>query len=144
MGGLRRKMKALLLDTHILLWLVFKDNNLKEAELKIIEQYAKKKALFISSISIWEIALLEKRGRIRLYEPALQWFEQILSLSKINLAPLTPDILCESVNLPEAFHKDPADRMIVATARMMQMSLLTHDKKILEYAEQGLIQSISV
>jgi PIN domain nuclease of toxin-antitoxin system len=132
--------KGLLLDTHIFLWLMFKDKNLSKSELKLIEQYAKKNSLFISAISIWEIALLAKRGRINLYQPPLKWVEEALALPGISLAPLTPAILCESVDLPEEFHKDPADRMIVATARMMKLRLMTHDQKILDYAEQGLIE----
>jgi len=134
--------QQLLIDTHIFLWLMFKDNNLKPKDLKIINEFAKNNALLISAISIWEIALLEKRRRIHLYQPITTWMETALGSPGLSLAPLTPPILCESVALPEAFHKDPADRMIVATARTLRAHLLTYDEKILEYARQGLIDCI--
>lgn len=133
----------LLLDTHIFLWLMLKNKNLSDREIKLIGQHAIKDALYISAISIWEIALLEQRGRIHLYQPPLKWVEKALSSPGINLAPLTPAILCESVAISEDLHKDPADRMIVATARIMQLRLMTHDQKILSYAQQGLIDCVN-
>ena len=129
----------LLMDTHIFLWLMLKDSNLSKAEIELINQSAKTNSLYISAISLWEIALLEKRGRINLYQQPLKWIEEALDFPGINLAELSPAILCESVNLPEELHKDPADRMIVATARIMQLRLMTHDRKILDYKEKGLI-----
>ena len=134
---------TLLLDTHIFLWLMLKDENLSTSELNIIDQAAQKNALFVSAISIWEIALLQKRGRIHLYQQPLKWVEEALALPGINLAPLDPAILCESVALPEELRKDPADRMIIATARIMKLRLMTHDQKILDYAAQGLLDCVS-
>ena len=84
-------------------------------------------------------ANLQKAGCISLRQPTDQWMAEALASPGIMLAPLTPDILCESVMLPGDFHKDPADRMIVATARIMKANLFTRDRKILEYAQQGLV-----
>jgi PIN domain nuclease of toxin-antitoxin system len=133
----------LLIDTHYFLWLVFEDKSLLPKELKIILDFAKKDTVLVSAISIWEIAILEKNGRVNLYQPAHSWAEEALKTPGLTLAPLTPEILCESVALPGDIHKDPADRMIVATARLMHAKLMTRDKKILEYAEQGYVNCIN-
>lgn len=132
----------LILDTHIFIWLMEGSSELSARELKSIKQYSKKEQLLISPISVWEIANLEKSNRITLKQPTLQWIEEALASPAIILAPLTPTILCESVALPGDFHKDPADRMIVATARIMNACLMTRDKKILDYAEQGLVDCV--
>ena len=133
---------SLILDTHFFIWLMEGRSELTADELKIIKQYSKKNPLLISAISIWEIAILQKKQRITLKQPTTIWVEKALESPLIVLASLTPAILCESVDLPDDFHKDPADRMIVATARIMQAKLLTRDKKILEYAKIGLIDCV--
>jgi len=131
---------ALLLDTHFFLWLMLQDKNISLKEQELIAEYAKNNQLLVSAISIWEIAFLVKLGRVHLYEPTT--IEQALKTPGLTLAPLTPAILCESVVLPGDLHKDPADRMIVATARLNQARLLTRDGKILEYAKQGFIDCV--
>jgi PIN domain nuclease of toxin-antitoxin system len=126
---------GILLDTHILLWLMEGTPEFSKNTLQIIEQAATKNSIFVSSISIWEISMLEAKGRIILSQPITDWVKQTLLSPGIQLAPLTPEISIESSNLPDNFHGDPADRIIVATARIENLMLITKDKKILAYGK---------
>lgn len=81
--------------------------------------------------------MLVSKNRIQLKGNALDWINKALSAPGISLCPLTPEIAYESVNLPGDFHGDPADRMIVASARKLNGTLVTFDKKILAYSGEG-------
>ena len=87
----------------------------------------------VSVISCWEIAKLVEYGRLELPCPLEEWFEQALSYPGIHLLPLTPEIAIESTRLPGEFHRDPADQIIVATARVYNCPLVTSDERILNY-----------
>jgi PIN domain nuclease of toxin-antitoxin system len=84
----------------------------------------------VSIISCWEVAKLVEYGRLKLPQDVAEW----LGVALLQLLDLTPAIVVESTRLPQPFHKDPADQMIVATARMHDCSLATADDKILNYA----------
>ena len=98
--------------------------------------------LLVSSISIWEIGILAQRGRITMKEPVLQWTKEALGAPYINLAPLSPEIAIESSQLPGDFHGDPADRIITATSRVLNVPLLTKDERIQVYAKGGYLKCI--
>jgi PIN domain nuclease of toxin-antitoxin system len=87
----------------------------------------------ISAISCWEIAKAVERGALQLDGPLEDWMGAALSEPRIRLIPLTPEIAIESTRLPRPFHRDPADQIIVATARVLGASLLTADRKIRRY-----------
>jgi PIN domain nuclease of toxin-antitoxin system len=128
----------LILDTHIWLWLINGDPKIKNSGLLLeIIKAARKKSLLVPAICPWEVSMLVSKNRIELEGNTLDWINKALSAPGINLCPLTPDIAYESVNLPGDFHGDPADRMIVASARKFNGTLVTFDKKILEYSEEG-------
>jgi PIN domain nuclease of toxin-antitoxin system len=84
-------------------------------------------------MSVWELGMLESKGRIQLDIPCEQWVQQALAIPGLSVAPLTPEIALASTRLPEPFHGDPTDRSIVATARTLGLRLATRDSKILEY-----------
>lgn len=132
----------LLLDTHIFIWLMNGDNTLKVETRKIIKDTCKKHFLFLSAISIWEIALLVKKQRISLAQPLPQWVEKAKSLPFLRIVPLDVDIAIESCDLPGSFHGDPADRMIVSTSRILNAPLMTRDKKIIDYAQDCYLKVI--
>lgn len=90
--------------------------------------------LGVSIISCWEVAKLVERGRLQLTMPVYLWIEQALNSPHVELLDLTPRIVAESTQLPGEFHRDPADQMIVATARVYDIPLLTADSKLLEYS----------
>ena len=93
-------------------------------------------------MSIWEIALLVSRARIILGQPTAQWIEAALSAPGLTLEPLSPTIAIDSCNLPDNFRSDPADHIIVATARVTDAILMTRDRRILDYAAQGHLTAI--
>src|ERR1700722_19448059 len=127
----------LLLDTHCWLWaqlgLV---QRLSRAALQAIRSSESEGNLRISVISIWELAMLEKRGRVALPMNVRTWVDQALSKPGLAVTPLTPEIMIESVHLPGEVHGDPADRMLAATARVLGATLVTHDDKLLGYSRQ--------
>ncbi len=128
----------LLLDTHYLLWYQFGiRERLTASNLELIRSAADRNSLFLSVMSVWEIGMLESKARIQLYKPCAQWVEEALSTPGLNLIPLTPRIAIDSSHLPGEFHGDPADRVIVATARSLGARLLTSDKNILAYGKAG-------
>jgi PIN domain nuclease of toxin-antitoxin system len=89
--------------------------------------------IMISSMSTWEIAMLVKSERLLLAMPLKEWIGKIERLQFIRFIPVDNIIAEDAVNLPGDFHKDPADRIIVATARSLNATLITSDRKILEY-----------
>jgi len=125
----------LLLDTHI--WLRYQgiSGDLRPSALPTLHQAAAADLIFISVISIWEIAQLVRLNRITLNNSVDRWTTEALSKPGINLLPLTPQIAIDSVDLPEPMHKDPADRILVASARIERLTLVTRDRAILSFAK---------
>ncbi len=122
----------ILLDTNTLLWWICVPQKLSKKIRKVIDQ-ASKEQIVVSSISVWEISLLIKKERVGFFIDADHWLEQVESLPFIRFIPLDNKIAIQSVNLPDFSHKDPADRIIIATAQIMGATLITSDKKILNY-----------
>jgi len=139
----KQKTTRIVLDTHTFLWLML-GKELSQKIQSLIETSAQNKELYLSAISLWEIAMLENKGRIILSEPCLLWLQQATSIPGLNLVPLSAEISVDSVNLPKSFHGDPADRIIVATARQFNAVLFTRDKKILSYAKEGYVESVEI
>jgi PIN domain nuclease of toxin-antitoxin system len=123
---------VIILDTHIWIWWVTGSPSLTAAQLHHILAHASA-GLGVSAISCWKVAKLVERGRLVLNQPVLDWLRQALRQSGIQFLELTPEIAVESTQLPGGFHQDPADQIIVATARLYGTSLLTADSRILSY-----------
>lgn len=124
----------LLLDTHIWIDFLNASPRLRPATIASIDAARATGSAFVSIISIWETALLVHHKRIHLHSPMAQWTREALQLPGINLLPLTPEIAIHSVDLPEPMHKDPADRILVASARVERLALVTRDRDILAFA----------
>lgn len=122
----------IVLDTHIWVWWVHGDERLTSSQLEVIESNEGGE-IGISAISLWEIAKLVENNRLELPVSLEKWFKQALSYPGIRIIELTPEIATESTRLPGDFHKDPADQIIVATARVMKCMLVTSDERILDY-----------
>ncbi len=132
-------MSGLLLDTHVWIWLNEGSSELNSANVREIDHAAGQGELFVSAISVWEIAILVAKKRILLRTSIRDWIEQALSQPGIRLMPLLPNIAVESTLLPDGLNADPADRIIVATARVKLLTLMTHDANIQQYAKSGFI-----
>lgn len=124
----------IVLDTHALVWWVNGDSNLSaSAADRIHQEQEKKGSILISSISAWEIAQLVERGRLRLSMDVSDWMALVAQIPGVMFTAVENEIAIKSVSLPGEFHKDPADRIIVATARKFAALLITKDEKILAY-----------
>ncbi|HEU0054691.1 MAG TPA: type II toxin-antitoxin system VapC family toxin [Longimicrobium sp.] len=123
---------VIVIDTHIWIWWVDGNSRLSPAHLRALQEY-EATGIGVSAISCWEIAKLVEYGRIHLSHPVQEWLDAALSYPGIELLPLSPTVAVAATTLPEGFHKDPADQIIVATARVLDCPLLTADEKILAY-----------
>jgi PIN domain nuclease of toxin-antitoxin system len=124
--------RVILLDTHIWVWWVHGDERLIPEHRRLITEN-ESQGLGVSVISCWEVAKLIERGRLTLPCALPDWIDQALSYPGIRLLELTPRIAVESTQLPGDFHRDPADQILVATARVSGYPLLTVDRRILAY-----------
>ncbi len=128
----------IIVDTHIWVWWNQDSPQLTNFQKEIIEN-SRNDGIGISTISLLEISRLVNRGRLVLPKPLNEWFSIALAEEGILLIPITPMIAIESYSLPGEFHKDPADRIIVATARTYDCPLMTNDGNILAYPHVTLI-----
>lgn len=127
-----------LLDTHAWVWMSFGDSvAFGRSSAGAIKQAAGRTGLRVAAISVWEVGMLVAKGRIQLGLPLAEWVRRALDAPGLVLADLTPEIAIEANSLPGAFHGDPADRMIVATARITGATLYTRDRSILAYGRRG-------
>ncbi len=122
----------IVLDTHIWVWWVHGDDRLTEKQAEVIKTN-EADTIGISAISLWEVAKLVEYDRLTLPYPVEEWFELALGYPGIGVLALTPEIAAASIQLPGSFHRDPADQIIVATARNHACSLLTSDQKLIKY-----------
>ena len=123
----------IVLDTHIWVWWVDGSARLTRSQVRHLRA-GEATGLGVSVISCWEVAKLVEIGRLALSCPVKDWVEQALTYPGVRLLDLTPQIAVESTQLPGTFHRDPADQIIVATARLYDCPLLTADDRILKYA----------
>ncbi len=130
----------IVLDTHIWVWWVHGDEHLKNDQIRYLQQN-EAHGLGVSIISCWEITKLVEYDRLVLPCSIAEWFEQALRYPGIILLGLTPRIVVESTQLPPGFHKDPADQLIVASARVLDCQLLTADDKILQYPHVRILKT---
>ena len=124
----------IVLDTHTLVWWANGDDSqLSAAARKAIKSRTGDGEIVISSISAWEIAMLVDRGRLTLTMSVSQWLKTLTQVAQIRFIPIDNDIAVASTQLPGDFHKDPADRMIVATSMSLAAPLITADQRIRDY-----------
>jgi PIN domain nuclease of toxin-antitoxin system len=122
-----------LLDTHTWIWWNMRPKNLSRKVLQLIENQDEYEELLLSAISPWEFSKLLEKGRIGISFNPEDWIETALDMPKLRLIHLTPRIAYRSTVLPKSFHDDPADQIIVSTAREENAMILTKDKRILDY-----------
>jgi PIN domain nuclease of toxin-antitoxin system len=121
-----------LLDTHVWIWAMDKPDELPASVQSLLFKPGNL-PFGLSAISVWEAGKKESLGKLRLSMPSRLWFESAVRDPFIQLQPLTVDIAHESNHLPGNFHRDPADQIIVATARVHRLPLITADQRILSY-----------
>jgi len=133
----------LLLDTCATIWISHEQRVSNEA-LDALERARRAgDSTYVSPITAWEIGLLFARGRITSPMSPQMWFARLMQAPGVNLADMSPNILIASSFLPGSPPRDPADRILAATARECGFVLVTRDRPLLDYAEQGHIQAIA-
>lgn len=131
---------GLLLDTHAWIWYASADRmHLGKSAVTEIEAARRQHLLFVSSISVWEFGMLVAKGRISVSMPLDAWVKAALGARGLKLLPLDADTALESTQLPGDVHGDPADRFLIAAARVHALRLVTVDRKILGYASGGFL-----
>ena len=128
----------IILDTHIWVWNVQEDKRLTDDRRDLIRCHESDE-IGICAISLWEVAKAVQLKRLEFSMPVEGWFEIALASPGIILLPLTASIAAESTQLPGQFHEDPFDQLIVATARIHNVPLLTADSDILKYPHVKLL-----
>lgn len=125
----------IVLDTHALIWWINGDGQLSSNAKAVIneEVSAENGVVLVSSISAWEIAMLVGAERLALTMDVDDWLEVASTIESVRFVPVDNQVAIESTRLPGTFHKDPADRMIVALARHLNIAVVTADAKIRNY-----------
>ena len=136
--------RPLLLDTHAWIWMMEGREGVRPDAVELMERAAADSLLRVSIISAWEVGRLEAKGRLRFTVPCEQWIELALGVPGLSLVPLTPAICVRSSRLPGDFHGDPADRLLVATARETDALMLSRDERILAYGRTGHLRVLPV
>jgi PIN domain nuclease of toxin-antitoxin system len=124
----------IVLDTHVWVWWVSGVEHLSPAAHRLIGAAIEQKAIYLSSISTWEVTLLVMRGRLQLTMDVADWVAKSEALPFVHFIPVDNAIAIKSVQLPGLFHSDPADRIIIATALTLGFPLVTRDEKIVRYS----------
>lgn len=125
---------SIVLDTHAWIWWVTEDGRLSDQARKAIETSLAEGSLWLSSISIWEVAKKVEKGQLILDRALDDWLDLALEPAGVKTVPLSRSVLVDSCRLPDALRGDPADQIIVATARTQGAVLVTRDAKLREYS----------
>jgi PIN domain nuclease of toxin-antitoxin system len=133
--------RPILLDTCALIWLVDKGNLSSAAEAQLAEAEQLQGGIAVSPISAWEIGQLSARGRLLLGVDPRDWFREAIGAGLV-LADMTPEVLIASSYLPPSRLRDPADKILAATARAFRYRLMTRDRPLLEFGEAGFLDVI--
>ena len=134
---------TLLLDTHTAIWLTENQPIASTAVEAIDAVYQSGGMLLVSPITAWEVGLLVSRNRLSLVAKPERWFQRLLAIPGVRLADLSPDILIASSFLPGEPPRDPADRILLATARESGATLVTRDRLLLKYGEDGQVSTVA-
>jgi len=135
--------EAVLLDTHIWVWYVENESRRFSKRITpLVERAVQRGQVVVSAISVWEIAQLEALRRLELSMDVRTWVGRALAFPGVRLKGLSPSIAIESTRLPGAPHRDPADRILIATARLMGAALVTCDEAVLAYAKKGHVRVV--
>jgi PIN domain nuclease of toxin-antitoxin system len=121
-----------LLDTHVWVWWVEGDPRLSPQLAQRLDDLPETHRPIISGISLWEVAMLTKLGRLDLNRPLDEWLRLAANAKTVQIWPITAAIAVAVAELPDSFHRDPADRIIVATSLNRNAPLITQDRRIIE------------
>lgn len=139
-------MSALLLDTCAVIW-VFKDEHVDAVAKRAIKLAEARQQVLVSPVSAWEIGLLardrgQRPAKMQFAPSARGFVDRVFADPGVQVAPLTPEIALESCSLPGTYHQDPCDRFLLATARALNVPIVTRDEHMAAYAQAGHVKLI--
>jgi len=129
-----------LLDTHVLLWWLGGTGGLSRRQAAVLDAAGADTPVVVSDISLWEVTTLYSLGRVRFTIPLRDWLEKAVAPPLVRRQGISPAIAAQVAALPDTFHRDPADRILVATAMVLGATLLTRDERI---CRAGLVPTIA-
>ncbi len=132
-----QRPNIVLLDTHVFVWHMEGSKKIGKRTQAAVEEAAESDAALVSAITPWEIALLVSKGRLKLGTDVMDWLRDAMANPGLHVAPLEPEIAVASTRLPFDIHADPADRILVATARHLGATLITADHALLALSMKG-------
>ena len=135
--------KGVLLDTCVVIWISRNEWISKEAKDAINYADADGRELFISTVTAWELGMLLARQRVAETRSAKDWYESFRTDAGANEVPVSADIFIASCSLPHLAHKDPIDRILIATAREHDLTIITRDRAILAYGAAGHVRTLA-
>lgn len=133
----------LLLDTCAIIWIALNQPMRPEAVAAMNKSFAAERKVRVSPISAWELGLLSAKGRLPTTRSPMDIFGETIATPGVRIEALSPEVLVEASFLPGRLHRDPADRILIATARRLDLTLVTRDQIILDYAHQGHARSLA-
>jgi PIN domain nuclease of toxin-antitoxin system len=137
--------RPFLIDTHVWLWWEDGRPGRLSAEVRREISAAEHRAgLWIAAMTVWEVAMLESKRRVDVVPDALTWMQRLFTRPDRVLVPMTPEIAVASTRLPEAPVADPVDRILLATARIENLTLVTADRKLIDYGKRGHVKVLPV
>ena len=139
----RRVTERLLLDTCAIIWIALDEPIRPEAVAAMSASVIAEERVRVSPISAWELGMLSARGRLAAARSATAIFSEVIATPGVRIEALSPEVLIESSFLPGILHRDPADRILIATARRFDLTLVTRDRTILDYAKEGHVRALA-
>ena len=134
---------SLLLDTCAAIWITEDEQISPQATVEINRAAAEGRSVYVGLYTAWERAMLSAKHKLTSPLSPKLWFERFTSRPEVEVVPLTSDILIDSCFLPGDLHGDPADRILIATARALDLTIVTRDRLILEYAGKGHVRALA-
>jgi PIN domain nuclease of toxin-antitoxin system len=135
--------ERLLLDTCAIIWIALNAPIRPEAIAAMSASVVAQERVRVSPISAWELGLLSAKGRLPTTRSPTSIFGEVVANAGVRIEALAPDVLIESSFLPGTLHRDPADRILIATARRFDLTLVTRDRTILDYAQEGHVRALA-
>ncbi|AHF84880.1 twitching motility protein PilT [Rhizobium leguminosarum bv. trifolii WSM1689] len=135
--------ERLLLDTCAVIWMS-QDNPVSEkAAVALSQSYKESRPVYVSAVTAWEMGMLVARGRIRETKTPKRWYDDFREQAEVAEQAVTADIFIASCFLPQLTHKDPIDRILIATAREHDLTIVTRDRAILDYGAAGHVKALA-
>ena len=135
--------ERLLLDTCAIIWIAVNQPMKPEAVAAINSSFADGEKVHVSPISAWELGLLSAKGRLSAARSPKDLFAEAIATPGVRIEALSPEVLIDASFLPGVIHRDPADRILIATARKLDLTLVTRDRTILDYAREGHVRALA-